>query len=113
MGNETIGLLGNDEVNTVGMEPAKMSVRSRRRKAPARKRFDKLITARLKREVNRRDVVQYLAERLRTSASYVSRMLDNKAPRVNSHGDDYRMWRLLKAQLTSDEVGLLEEMETE
>lgn len=110
MVTESLELKENEISDEGAKAPAKMRASVTRRKAPARKRFDRLVAARLKRTEGRRDVVQWLAEQLRSSASYVSLMLDYKTPRVNSAGKDFRMWARLKDQLTAEEVAVLEEM---
>lgn len=80
------------------------------RKVKARKQFDRLILARIKREHGRSDVVKWLAAQMRSSESYVSQMLNNKTPRTNSQGVDFNTWRRLKDLLTAEEIELLEDM---
>lgn len=117
---ETMNLVSMDRVDTKARKPSKRASKKAspravakgvRKKAPARKRFDMLFGARLFKEQGRKDVVKYLAEKLRTSSGYISRVLDNKTPRQSSSGRDFPMWAKLKDLLLGEEIELLEELE--
>lgn len=110
MDDGNLGLI--DEEKQQKGQPRMRAKRSRK-KAPARKRFDRAFGTRLSKEEGRGDILRYLAGKLHTSMSYVSRLLDNKTPRRFHTGRDMNMWARLKALLTPEEIRILEEMESE
>lgn len=78
----------------------------------ASKDFMVLLRSRVRREHGREDAVRWLAERLRTSESYVSRLLASGAYRYKSTGEPHNMWRRLMDALTPEELEALDGQES-